>query len=683
MCEGTPPDLAGHAGACKLAAVSSQKTRESGAEAVAARLQVNPGGFAFAVRTDGEGSIFIPPGRFAPAIDGDDVMVRYWSAERGFEGTVDEVVGRGRTRITGMLRQAGRFWLLDPDDPRILNHAEITKGGPRITDQVVVAKIVTYPGRGQENLVVEIEKALGEPGALATEQAKVLIEHNIDTEFPADVLAEAEEVPTQVRPEDLVGRDDLRDLPFMTIDPDDARDFDDAVAVELMGDDPELGEMRLHVAVADVSHYVREGSAIEREAIWRCFSAYLPNQAIPMLPEALSSHLCSLVPEQDRCAMVISMTIDAGGASRDVEVRAAVIHSRARLTYGMAAKELEQSGHLQEVVGQRVHLLRRCADRLRKRRLTNGAIELNLPEIRVVLDEDDPSRIRDIVPSRSSRSMTRAYNLIEELMLAANEAAAAVALQHKLPMVYRVHAPPDEERLAKLSTAAEVLGVRVNPEKMTNPRGFQKLVSKIKNHPRVQAMNMLMLRAMSQAEYTVDNIGHFALASGGYVHFTSPIRRYPDVIAHRVLKAHLRRTGGKAGPEPVPTMPDKETSAGRAQRSSLREREVMQAERDSKSLYAASFMRERIGDRFEGSISGLAQSGIFVAIEHPFVDGMIRLNALERDRGEAFEIEANRVRLVGRRSNFTLCIGDRLMVEVVDADISRRRVELALIAKLS
>ncbi len=674
-------ELAARPGPCELAAVS--QTSKNGAQTVAARLQVNPGGFAFALRTDGQGSIFIPPGRFAPALDGDEVIVRYWSAERGAEGVVEEVTGRGRTRITGMLRQAGRFWLLDPDDPRILNHAEVSGDNLLGTDQVVVAKIVTYPGVGRETLVVEIERALGVPGALATEQAKVLIEHGIDVEFPADVLAEAEHVPTAVRPEDLEGRDDLRDLDFMTIDPDDARDFDDAVAVELLGEDLELGEMRLHVAVADVSHYVREGSAIDREAVWRCFSAYLPNQAIPMLPEALSSNLCSLVPEQDRCAMVVSMIVDASGECRDVEVRAAVIHSRARLTYGMAAKELEERGRLADEVGERVRLLRRCADRLRRRRLGKGAIELNLPEIRVVLDEDDPSRIRDIVPSRSSRSMTRAYNLIEELMLAANEATAALALEHKLAIVYRVHAAPDEERLERLETAAAVLGVRVDPEKMKRPRGFQKLASKIKTNPKAKALNMLMLRAMSQAEYTVDNVGHFALASAGYVHFTSPIRRYPDVIAHRVLKAHLRRTGGKAGPEPVPEMPDRETSAGRARRSSLREREVLQAERDSKSLYAASFMRERIGDRFEGQVSGIAQSGIFVAIEHPFVDGMIRLNALERERGEAFDLEANRVRLVGRRSNFSITIGDRLTVEVLDADISRRRIELALIAKLS
>jgi ribonuclease R len=469
----------------------------------------------------------------------------------------------------------------------------------------------------------------------------------------------------------------------MTIDPDDARDFDDAVAVELQGKDVDLDDMRLHVAVADVSHYVREGTAIDREAAWRCFSAYLPNQAIPMLPEALSSHMCSLVPEQDRCAMVVSMTVDAGGRFRDIEVRAAVIHSRARLTYGMVAKELDKGDRLAPAVGERVRLLRRAADRLRKRRLHDGAIELNLAETKVVLDEDDPTRIRDIVPSRASRSMARAYNLIEELMLAANEAVASLAIAKKLPIVFRVHAAPDEERLAKLSTAAEVLGVRVDPERLTSSRGFQKLVGKVKSHPKAQAFNMLMLRAMSQAEYTIDNVGHFALASGGYVHFTSPIRRYPDVIAHRVLKAYLARAGGKAGPKPTPAMPDPETSGEQAQRSSLREREVLQAERDSKSLYAASFMRERIGDRFEGSISGMARSGVFVSIEHPFVDGMIRMDALERGRGEGFELEDNGIRLVGRRGKFSLCVGDRVMVEVVDADIARRRVEFALISKLS
>ncbi|MEZ4449427.1 MAG: RNB domain-containing ribonuclease [Nannocystaceae bacterium] len=441
--------------------------------------------------------------------------------------------------------------------------------------------------------------------------------------------------------------------------------------------------MTVHVAVADVSHYVREGSAIDREAIWRSFSAYLPHRAVPMLPERLSSHMCSLVPEQDRCAMVVSMRLEASGEVADVEVRAAVIHSRARLTYGDVAGELASGDNLPPAIAARVHLLRRAADRLRARRLHRGAVELNLPEIRVVLDEDDPSRIRDIVPSRASREMSRAYNLIEELMVAANEAVGAIAARRRLPIVYRVHAPPDEDRLATLADAAAVLGVRVDPEKLTSPRGVQAFLGRVKAHPRSTSLNMLTLRSMAQAEYRTENLGHFALASDAYVHFTSPIRRYPDVIAHRVMKAWITRQGGKAGPPPVPTMPEAEESADEAQRASLREREIVAAERESKSLFAAAFMRERIGDRFEGAITGMSSAGLFVAIEHPFARRDDPDEHARAGEGGLVRDRPCNVRCTGRKSGFALTLGDRVMVEVVDANIQRRRIEFVLISRLS
>lgn len=668
------------------ASKSGRGSISGGAEPVLARLQVNPAGYAFAVRVDGEGSIFIPPGRCGVALDGDEVMVRYWAAERGDEGVIEAVTRRRRRRITGMLRQAGRSMVLEPDDPRILGIAEVdvdASEGPLRDDVVVAATILRYPEPQRLEMRVAVERVLGPPDALGTEQAKILIEYGIDPEFPPEVVAEAEAMPTEVRPEDFVGRDDLRDLDFMTIDPEDARDFDDAVCVELLGSDENLDEMMIHVAVADVAHYVREGSAIDTEAIWRSFSAYLPHRAVPMLPERLSSHMCSLVPRQDRCAMVVSMRVLADGEVAQVLVRAAIIHSRERLTYGDVAGELASRDNLPPPVAARVHLLRRAADRLRARRLHRGAVELNLPEIRVVLDEDDPSRIRDIVPSRASREMSRAYNLIEELMVAANEAIGAIAGDERLPIVYRVHAPPDEDRLAQLAEAAEVLGVRVEPERLTTPRGVQTFLGRVKAHARATSLNVLTLRSMAQAEYRTENLGHFALASDAYVHFTSPIRRYPDVIAHRVMKAWLKRHGGKAGPPPVPKMPERQASIDEAQRASLREREIVAAERESKSLFAAAFMRERIGDRFEGSITGMSSAGVFVAIEHPFVDGMIRTASLERDQGDAFELDACNVKLTGRRSGFCLTLGDRVVVEVVDANIQRRRIEFVLVSRLT
>ncbi|MBK8265792.1 MAG: VacB/RNase II family 3'-5' exoribonuclease [Nannocystis sp.] len=646
-------------------------------------MQVNPSGFAFALRSDGEGSVFIPPTRIGAALDGDEVEVRSWPAERGEEGEVVAIVRRRRTRITGMARRAGKQWLLEPDDPRILWPARIDMQGASGVDPsvVVVARIERYPEGARGDMTVTIERTLGAPDTLTTEQAKVLIEFGIDDTFPDDVLAEAATVPSEVRPEDRAGRVDLRALPFMSIDPEDARDFDDAVCVELLGEDPEGADMRLHVAVADVSHYVREGTAIDREATWRSFSVYLPHRAIPMLPEQLSSKICSLVPGEDRLAMVVSMRLDASGESHDVSVRAAVIHSHARLTYSAVAGEMAAPGKLAEAVAERIHTLRAAADRLRRRRLARGAVELTLPEIRVILDEDDPTRIREIKPTRSSPEIGRAYNLVEELMLAANEATAAIAVRRRAPIVFRAHAPPDEQRLETFAAAAQVLGLDVDPEPLRTPRGVQAMLRKLEGHPKAYPLNMLMLRAMSQADYRTENIGHFALASDAYVHFTSPIRRYPDVIAHRVLKALLAREGLPAGGDPVPTMPAIENTQEQAVRASQREREVMSAERETKSLFATAFMRERIGDRLEGTISGVAQSGVFVALEDPYVDAMIRVASLEQGQGDSFEVEANGVRMVGRRSGFALCVGDRVTVEVVDANIQRRRTEVTLVRR--
>jgi ribonuclease R len=665
-------------------ATREKQKRSSGDEPVVAKLMVNPAGFGFAEPLDGGDSVYIPRGRLGVALDGDEVTIRFWASDKGYEGEIVALVRRGRTRLTGIPRLMGRTWVLEPDDPRVLWRPEMVgTGEPVRDDMVVVAAITHYPNDPRDAMLVQVERVLGPPDTLGTEQLKILIERGINPEFPEPVIAEAQGVPQSVQAEDLEGRADLRGLEFMTIDPVDARDFDDAVCVELLGSDPRSSDIDLHVAVADVSHYVREGTAIDAEAALRCFSAYLPDRAIPMLPHALSSHMCSLVPDADRLAMVVSMRLDAAGEASNIQLRAAVIHSRKRLSYEQVAAELEDEGKLSATEIERIKLLRRAADRLRVMRLHRGAVELNLPETKIILDQDDPSRIRDIVPSRASKSVARAYNLIEELMLAANEAVGQIAVTYKLPMVFRVHDLPDADKLELLAAAAKVLGMEVDPEKLRTPRGVQKFLSRAETQPRGQALHMYMLRSMAQASYSTDNLGHFALASPAYVHFTSPIRRYPDLVAHRVLKAHLARSGGQAGPQPVPEMPALEASQAQAARSSSRERSTADAERDSKALFAAAYMRDRIGDRFEATITGFGSAGMYILLDRPFVDGMIRLGTLERERGELYELEESGVRLVGKRSGHVLMLGDRLVVEATDSSLQRRKVDFVYVTKLA
>jgi ribonuclease R len=642
---------------------------------------VHPGGFGFAERLDeGEGSIFVPPGNFGGAMDGDEVVVSWWPAQRGAEGHVRSVVARGRTRVTGVLRRLGRHVRLELDDPRLLGATvEVVGAIPKDAEgRLVVGTIVDYPEPWEPAFTARLERILGEPGSLDAELAKILVEHGVDSEFPEAVVQESASVPDRVTAPDREGREDLRAYAFMTIDPKDARDFDDAVCVELHGKDLRRATMTVHVAVADVSHYVREGTAIDAEAVRRSFSTYLPDRAIPMLPEVLSSGICSLVPRKDRCAVVVTFELDAQGRAGEARVRVAVIHSQARLTYEQVAAELAGAQRLPEEVRERLVILRAASDRLRAHRLRRGAVELNLPETKIRLDEDDRSRIRAIVSARGDPQVARAYNLIEELMLAANEGVARVAAKAKVPVPYRVHDRPEEERVEKFCTAAAALGVEIDPEELEEPRGVRALLARLSDHPRAAVLHGLLLRAMAQAEYATVNLGHFALASTAYLHFTSPIRRYPDLVAHRAMKALLAHRGHPV-PHPAPAMPRLKDVQAEAVRASARERACAGAENDAKDLFAAMFMRDRLGDKFPGTVTGLVASGAFVTLDDPFVQGMIRRLQLERDARDAWELDESGVRWVAPRSGRSLTLGDRVVVEVLDASTSRRQVDLRLV----
>jgi ribonuclease R len=676
--EERPRGVAKRPRALDPAALGPELPPDALAAAARCRLSLHPQGFGFAEREDGEGTIFIPAQHRAGAMDGDEVLVAHWPADRGREGAVRSIVARRRTRLTGVVRRTHGRITLEPEDPRVVDGVEVVGELPGdALGKVALADIVEYPAPGRGTMLVTLDRVLGPPGRIATEMIKILIEHGVDPEFPPNVLEAAESVPTAVVPADLENRRDLRALPFMTIDPPDARDFDDAVCVEAGPG----GDVRLHVAVADVSHYVREGDPFDAEAALRCFSCYLPDRAVPMLPVQLSSNICSLVPNEDRLAMVVTMDIDERGNVNDADVCAAVIRSRARLSYEQAADMLAHAKG-KEDERARVIELRAVADRLRKVRLRRGAIELNLPEVKVKLDQDDAERVRSVEHARAKPEIARAYNLIEELMLAANEAVARIGVRARLPLLYRVHASPDEARVERFCAIAGLLGIDVDVDVLQTPKAMQTFLKRIAKHPRSGALHGLLLRALAQAEYATANVGHFALASGAYLHFTSPIRRYADLVDHRVLKAHLRRTDGMSGPDPVPSMPARHVAQAIAHRASERERQVAQAERDAKQMLCAVFMRDRIGDRFEGVVTGMSNAGAYVALDEPPVDGIVRRSALEREARETFAVDELMARMTGDRSGTTIAIGDRVLVELVDASIARRQIELALIRRL-
>jgi ribonuclease R len=649
-------------------------------------LSMNPGGFGFITREDGKGSLFVPPARLGGALDGDIVISEVQKAERGNEGTVVAVERRGRSRIVGVLEQAGNHtWRLIPDDPRIVHRIHFVDDPIDVQPgTLIAAKIIDYPEPGDSSIGVRMDRELGAAGELQSEALRILLENGVDEGFSKEILKEAKHVPAEVREKDRKGRADLLHLDFMTIDPPDARDFDDAVAVEYLGDNHDACDMRLWVAVADVSHYVRIGTEIDHEAQLRSYSVYLPDRAIPMLPEQLSSHMCSLVPNADRLAMVVSLRVDAQGLVHEPQVMASVIHSRKRLSYNDAAQMMAGNNEgFEPVIAQRIFALRQCADRLRNLRLKRGAIELSLPESKIILEQDDRSRIRDIVQTKADPQVARAYNLIEELMLAANEAVGALAVLHGLPVVYRVHDLPDATKIEHLAAAAEAMGVKADPEVLVSAKGMQDFLARLEHEPRLRWLNGLLLRSLAQAEYRANNVGHFALASPAYVHFTSPIRRYADLISHRVMKAYLLETGGFAGNSArAAKMPERAEVSRMAFECSWRERSIANVERHTKSLYAAAFMRDRIGDRFTGTISGVTQAGVYVMLSSPYVDGFVPLGEESATGSERrWRIDDTGVRLVADGGRRVLALGDAVEVEIFDVSLARRRIEMRLVGE--
>jgi ribonuclease R len=628
-------------------------------------IAVNPKGFGF-VRSPGLEDLYVPESALGGALHGDTVAARVVRRSAlGVEGEVVRVLRRGTARVAGVVRRRGKSAWLEPDDARVRGPIRLPEATRAAEGDAAVVAITRYPEYAEENPEGELVAVVGQPGEPRAEIAKVLLREGVGDQYPAEASTEAERYGEEVSAEALAGREDWTGVPLVTIDPEDARDHDDAVYVE-RGDD---GSFTAYVAVADVSHYVRPGTALDREAFGRGCSIYLPSRAVPMLPPALSSKLCSLLPEVVRLCLGVVVTLDAGAKVTGVRLVRAYMRSQARLTYEGVARAFKWTteGARSKQAEGFVEALRPAdtlAQMLRTKRLRRGALDFQLPEPKIVLDLETGAPT-GVVRRGQDPGVRRAYQLIEELMLLANESAARFLVERAAPAIFRVHAPPDEAKLEQFVAVAEEVGFSFELDEVQDPKRLSLLLRRLAKHPRAEVLQTLLLRAMKQAAYDTANVGHFGLATANYVHFTSPIRRYPDLAVHRVVHGLLeerpaRELGGGEG-----------VLSQAAQQSSERERRAMEVEREVVDLYRALYMRGRLGETFEGTVTGVVGSGCFVTLDDPFVEVLVSAEAMGRD---AYVLDDERLRFVGQRSGDTLGLGDRAVVTVEDVSLLRRTV---------
>lgn len=632
---------------------------------VTGRFSQNPRGFGFVTGEDGGPDVYIPATAVGGTMHGDRVTVAAHQGPRGREGVVLRVLERRSPRVAGVLHIRHRGAWVEVDDARIRGPIPVEEVGTAQDGEAVVCEIVRWPEHAGELPVGIVRQSLGRPGDLDVEVSKVLLREGVEEHFPPEALAEAEALPDKLAPKDYEGREDLRDIPLITIDPEDARDHDDAVFVRRRSD----GGYTALIAIADVSHYVRPGSALDRVALSRGTSIYLPDRAIPMLPRQLSSHLASLIEGEDRLTLAVEVQLSPEGKVQKSRVIEGVMRCHASLTYSNVAwvmgwSDLGKPSELARLYKHHIETAAELASILRTRRMRRGALDLDLPEARVRFAEDGKTPV-DIVQSRQDLGIKRAYNLIEELMLLANEVMAATCEKKGVPTIYRVHGTPEEDALVKLSTVARAYGYHLEPEELTNPKVLSKFVRKIAGTPEARVLNMILLRSMPQAVYHVENIGHFGLAAAAYLHFTSPIRRYPDIVAHRIVRQIARKEKIRVDPHTV------ETLRTAAMESSRLERRAMDVEREVMDLYRCVVAQSHLGEIHTGVISGLSGSGVFVQLDSPFIDVMVRLDEIAKDEWEMDELG---IRVHGKRTGMNFVLGEPLTVEITEVSLPRRTV---------
>ena len=650
------------------------------------RVQGMKDGYGFFIPDGGGDDLYISSRQMNKVLDGDRVLVRPSEFEhRGKkEAVIVEVLERAHQYLVGRYFKDNGVGFVVPENPRINQDILVSEDSPckARKGQVVSVEITVYPSK-LNNAVGRVVEILGEHMAPGMEIDVALRTHSIPFEWPQEVTQALQKIDKQITASELQQRIDLRKLPFVTIDGEDARDFDDAVYAKT-----DKNGWLLYVAIADVSHYVTLGSPLDQEAHLRGTSVYFPAQVIPMLPELLSNDLCSLNPHVDRPVMVCEMKLNSQGVMTDYCFFEGVIQSQARLTYTKVSQMLE---HKDSVEGQQLRdqyqtvvpaleTLYNLYKTLRAARELRGAIDFESVEQRIIFGTE--RKIERIVPVQRNE----AHKLIEECMLCANVAAATFLQQHKLPGLYRIHETPSAEKLAKLREFIGELGLSLSGADKPSAKDYQNLVLQITERPDAHLIQTVLLRSMMQAVYSPDNVGHFGLAYEAYAHFTSPIRRYPDLLVHRAIRSvirskmtssHVRRVEGAKAIQRARIYPYQQPDMIHlGEHCSLTERRADEAVRDVVLWLKCEYMLDHVGDTFAGVISGVTAFGLFIELQDIYVEGLLHVSALDNDY---YHFDPAKHRLTGERTHFSYRLGDSIEIRVARVDLDERKIDFELL----